>query len=62
MEAVLNDPGEHQRDEHEQPSVSDIARRAREAEDFPLPDRADAFAGLHDELRTRLESGGTASA
>ncbi|MEN0103984.1 MAG: hypothetical protein AAGC90_13770 [Curtobacterium sp.] len=42
--------------------MTDVARRARAAEDLPLPDRADAFSGLHDELRTRLESGGTASA
>lgn len=40
----------------------DVAARARRAEDLPLPDRADVFAGLHDELRTRLENGGTASA
>lgn len=47
-------------DQQEQPS--DIAERARAAEELPLTDRADVFAGLHDELRTRLESGGTASA
>lgn len=45
----------------QQPDDSDVARRARAAEELPLPDRADAFAALHDELRTRLESGGTAS-
>ncbi|WIB59693.1 hypothetical protein DEJ13_14785 [Curtobacterium sp. MCLR17_007] len=45
----------------QQPDDSDVARRARAAEDLPLPERADAFAGLHDELRTRLESGGNAS-
>lgn len=49
-------------DPQQQPGESDVARRARAAEDLPLADRADAFAGLHDELRTRLESGGTASA
>ena len=27
--------------------------------DQPLPDRADALAQLHDELRTRLEAGDT---
>ncbi|TCK64656.1 hypothetical protein EDF27_1911 [Curtobacterium sp. PhB136] len=41
---------------------SDVARRAHDAEALPLTDRADVFSGLHDELRTRLESGGTASA
>ena len=46
----------------QQPADSDVARRARAAEALPLPERADAFAGLHDELRTRLETGGTASA
>jgi len=62
VDVVSNDSGEPQHDEQEQPSVTDVARRARAAEDLPLPDRADAFSGLHDELRTRLESGGTASA
>ncbi|MBM7474325.1 hypothetical protein JOD51_000573 [Curtobacterium herbarum] len=31
--------------------------RAAAVEQLPLPDRADAFAALHDELRTRLEQG-----
>lgn len=40
----------------------DFAQRTAAVEALPLPDRADAFSALHDELRTRLESGGTASA
>ncbi|MGN7192331.1 hypothetical protein [Curtobacterium sp. MCBA15_004] len=34
-----------------------VASRAAAAEALPLDQRADAFAALHDELRTRLESG-----
>jgi len=34
-----------------------VASRAAAAEALPLEQRADAFAALHDELRTRLESG-----
>lgn len=40
----------------------DFAARTASAEGLELAERADAFAALHDELRTRLESGGTASA
>lgn len=40
----------------------DFAARTAAAEALDLADRADAFSALHDELRTRLESGGTASA
>ncbi len=40
----------------------DFAARTAAAEGLDLADRADAFAALHDELRTRLESGGTTSA
>ena len=40
-------------------SVADgMEHRAAEVERLPLTDRADAFATLHDELRTRLEQGG----
>ncbi|MBT1610528.1 hypothetical protein [Curtobacterium poinsettiae] len=51
----------------EQPSAEPeqqdaFAARTAEAETLPLVDRADAFSALHDELRTRLESGGSASA
>ncbi|KTR07792.1 hypothetical protein [Curtobacterium citreum] len=35
----------------------DVAARTARAESLPLEERADAFAALHDELRTRLESG-----
>lgn len=42
--------------------TDDFAQRTAAAEELPLTDRADAFAALHDELRTRLESGGSASA
>ena len=35
----------------------DFAARTAAAEALPLPERADAFAALHDDLRTRLESG-----
>lgn len=63
MTDVSDAPEQHPHDgEIDSAGDSDVARRARAAEDLPLPDRADAFAGLHDELRTRLESGGTASA
>ena len=40
----------------------DFAARTAAVEGLPLTERADAFAALHDELRTRLESGGAASA
>lgn len=40
----------------------DFAQRAAAVEALPLTDRADAFSALHDELRTRLETGGSASA
>ncbi|MBT2503815.1 hypothetical protein [Curtobacterium sp. ISL-83] len=43
-------------------SAHDFADRTAAAEQLPLDARADAFAALHDELRTRLESGGSASA
>lgn len=43
--------------DQEQPGPDDFAARTAAAEDLPLPERADAFAALHDELRTRLESG-----
>lgn len=50
----------------EQPSDPDqqdtFAARTAAAEGLPLANRADAFSALHDELRTRLESGGSASA
>uniref|UniRef100_A0A942T6Y7 Uncharacterized protein n=1 Tax=Neobacillus citreus TaxID=2833578 RepID=A0A942T6Y7_9BACI len=39
-----------------------FAERTAAAENLPLDQRAEAFAALHDELRTRLESGGTTSA
>ncbi|MCS5487173.1 hypothetical protein NY588_08490 [Curtobacterium flaccumfaciens pv. beticola] len=35
----------------------DVAARTARAESLPLEERADAFAALYDELRTRLESG-----
>ncbi len=35
----------------------DVAARTARAESLPLEERADAFAAMHDELRTRLESG-----
>lgn len=43
--------------DEEQLGPDDFAARTAAAEDLPLPERADAFAALHDELRTRLESG-----
>lgn len=51
----------------EQPSADlepqeEFAARTSEAEALPLVERADAFSALHDELRTRLEGGGSASA
>jgi hypothetical protein len=36
----------------------DVRRRAEAVEALPLAERADAFAALHDDLRTRLEQGG----
>jgi hypothetical protein len=39
-----------------------LASRLRVIEEQPLPGRADAFARVHDELRTRLETGGSPSA
>lgn len=41
-------------------ATDDFAARTTAAEDLPLAERADAFAALHDELRTRLESGQSA--
>ncbi|OEI67257.1 hypothetical protein [Curtobacterium sp. ER1/6] len=49
-------PAERVQDQ-EQLGPDDFAARTAAAEDLPLPERADAFAALHDELRTRLESG-----
>jgi hypothetical protein len=40
----------------------DFVARTAAVEERPLEDRADGFSALHDELRTRLESGGSASA
>jgi hypothetical protein len=40
--------------------ASDVAGRAAAVERLPLVERADGFAALHDDLRTRLESGGVA--
>lgn len=45
--------------EHQQPAqqqADDFAARTAAAEALPLPERSDAFAALHDDLRTRLES------
>jgi hypothetical protein len=44
------------------PSGSSFQDRALAAEALPLADRAEAFAVLHDDLRTRLEGGGDTSA
>ncbi|PZE64001.1 hypothetical protein DEI83_12480 [Curtobacterium sp. MCBD17_021] len=35
----------------------DLRRRTDAVEALPLAERADAFAALHDDLRTRLEQG-----
>ncbi|WIB64513.1 MULTISPECIES: hypothetical protein [unclassified Curtobacterium] len=48
--------------EHDETGGDALISRVRLIEDQPLPERADAFAQLHDELRTRLEGGGSASA
>jgi hypothetical protein len=42
--------------------TSDFGQRTAAAESLPLAERADAFSALHDELRTRLESGGSTGA
>ncbi|WP_200919290.1 hypothetical protein [Curtobacterium sp. Leaf261] len=42
--------------------VRGLADRVRDVEGRPLEERSGAFAALHDELRTRLEGGGSASA
>jgi hypothetical protein len=42
--------------------TDDFGQRTAAAESLPLAERADAFSALHDELRTRLESGGSTSA
>ncbi|SDQ56522.1 hypothetical protein SAMN02800687_1898 [Curtobacterium sp. UNCCL20] len=47
---------------NDEQETEDFAQRTAAVEGLPLPDRADAFSALHDELRTRLESGGTTSA
>ncbi|WFR67116.1 hypothetical protein P9139_21775 [Curtobacterium flaccumfaciens] len=46
----------------DEPETADFAQRTVAVEGLPLTDRADAFSALHDELRTRLESGGRTSA
>ncbi|OIH94138.1 hypothetical protein BIU92_06790 [Curtobacterium sp. MCBA15_003] len=46
----------------EQDEQDDFSARTATAESLPLEQRADAFSALHDELRTRLETGGTARA
>ncbi|MBA8990728.1 hypothetical protein [Curtobacterium pusillum] len=43
-------------------ATDDFDERTAAVERLPLTDRADAFSALHDELRTRLESGGSRSA
>lgn len=48
---------EHPTPQPEPQQVDDFAARTAAAEALPLPERADAFAALHDDLRTRLESG-----
>jgi hypothetical protein len=60
--------------DHEQPDAPSAATSERSeqsdgfdartaaAEALPLEERADAFSALHDELRTRLESGGATRA
>lgn len=50
-------PREHPKPQPEPQQADDFAARTSAAEALPLPDRADAFAALHDDLRTRLESG-----
>jgi hypothetical protein len=47
-------------DQDDDPRADGLLDRVRLVEDQPLADRATAFAQLHDELRTRLESGGGA--
>ncbi|MDM7892989.1 hypothetical protein [Curtobacterium caseinilyticum] len=56
-------PAEQQPAEQQpaEPQPDDFAARTAAAEALPLPERADAFAALHDDLRTRLESGQTAT-
>lgn len=56
----MTDVPHPQQREHQQPEqqqADDFAARTAAAEALPLPERADAFAALHDDLRTRLESG-----
>ncbi|RUQ03079.1 hypothetical protein [Curtobacterium sp. HSID17257] len=48
---------EHPTPQPEPQQVDDFAARTAAAEALPLPERADAFAALHDDLRTRLENG-----
>lgn len=53
-------PAPQQPEQPEQPQPQqpdDFAARTAAAEALPLPERADAFSALHDDLRTRLESG-----
>lgn len=65
MTDVPNDEQVPVRDERPQPDddlvSGEFASRSAAAERLPLTERADAFSTLHDELRTRLESGGRAS-
>ncbi|MCL9666075.1 hypothetical protein L2091_12660 [Curtobacterium albidum] len=50
-------PREHPTPQPEPQQVDDFAARTAAAEALPLPERADAFAALHNDLRTRLENG-----
>ncbi len=51
-------PQQHEQQQPQQPQQpDDFAARTAAAEALSLPERADAFSALHDDLRTRLESG-----
>jgi hypothetical protein len=49
-------------DHDDETGTDRLISRVHLIEDQPLGERAPAFAQLHDELRTRLEGGGGASA
>ncbi|AOX66180.1 hypothetical protein [Curtobacterium sp. SORGH_AS_0776] len=59
-DARPGDPDQVRTDDHA--VTDDFGQRTAAAESLPLAERADAFSALHDELRTRLESGGSTSA
>jgi len=54
---VTDQPAENQAPATSESEPSALMSRLRVIEDQPIADRADALTHVHDELRSRLESG-----